>query len=144
MTASDWPSTADEVEQLEAVAARLAASLGVTVEFARVGARTPGGENGIPMRNLPSGQISEPTGQRTLETRRALGWMTSTGMARRSDPRGHTSRLSRLSVTLNFHLLSRQPLDTKFPRDILSHVSAFMEVVHLFSQSASRWMACHR
>ncbi len=62
---------ADEVEQLEAVAARLATSMGVTVEFARVGARTPGGENGIPVRNLPAGQISEPDQDEALETRRA-------------------------------------------------------------------------
>jgi hypothetical protein len=62
---------ADEVEQLEAVAARLAASLGVTVEFARVGARTLGGENGIPVRSLPSDQtLSEPQDE-DLETRRA-------------------------------------------------------------------------
>jgi hypothetical protein len=51
---------ADEVEQLEAVAARLATSLGVTVEFSRVGVRTPGGENGIPVRNLPVEQTLPP------------------------------------------------------------------------------------
>ena len=68
---------ADEVEQLEAVAARLAASLSVTVEFARVSARTPGGENGIPMRNLPAeqtlsaGQSPSPAPEDELETRRA-------------------------------------------------------------------------
>lgn len=44
---------ADEVEQLEAVAARLARSLGVSVEFTRVGPRLPGDENGISMRTLP-------------------------------------------------------------------------------------------
>ena len=44
---------ADEVEQLEAVAARLARTLGVTVEFTRVGPRLPGDENGVSMRALP-------------------------------------------------------------------------------------------
>jgi hypothetical protein len=47
---------ADEVEQLEAVAARLARSLGVTVEFARIGPRLPGDENGVTMRALPQDQ----------------------------------------------------------------------------------------
>jgi hypothetical protein len=57
---------ADEVEQLEAVAARMAAAMGVTVEFARVAPRAPGGEaGGIPMRNLPK------TEDEDLETRRA-------------------------------------------------------------------------
>ncbi len=56
---------ADEVEQLEAVAARMAAAMGVTVEFTRVGPKTPGGENGIPMRNLPAAQEDD------LEPRRA-------------------------------------------------------------------------
>ncbi len=50
---------ADEVEQLEAVAARLAASLGVTVEFTRVGPRTPGADSGIPVRDLPPLQEEE-------------------------------------------------------------------------------------
>ncbi len=49
---------ADEVEQLEAVAARLAASMGVTVEFSRIGPRAPGGENGIPMRDLPQQTVA--------------------------------------------------------------------------------------
>jgi len=44
---------ADQVEQLEAVAARLATSLGVAVEFTRVGPRTPGSDSGIPVRDLP-------------------------------------------------------------------------------------------
>jgi hypothetical protein len=44
---------ADEVEQLEAVAARLAGSLDVTVEFTRVGPRAPGADAGIPVRDLP-------------------------------------------------------------------------------------------
>lgn len=56
---------ADEVEQLEALAARLAASMGVTVEFSRVAARSPAGESGIPIRNLPANQDEE------LDTRRA-------------------------------------------------------------------------
>lgn len=51
---------ADEVEQLEAVAARLAASLGVAVEFARVGARISGEQSGIPMRDLPAEQTLSP------------------------------------------------------------------------------------
>jgi hypothetical protein len=59
---------ADEVEQLEALAARLATSLGVTVEFSRVGARTPGGENGIPVRNLPAEQTLSQDDE--FETRR--------------------------------------------------------------------------
>lgn len=44
---------ADEVEQLEAVAARLATALGVTVEFARVGGQKPGDEKGLAMRTMP-------------------------------------------------------------------------------------------
>lgn len=44
---------ADEVEQLEAVAARIAAALGVTVEFARVGGQKPGDEKGLAMRTMP-------------------------------------------------------------------------------------------
>lgn len=56
---------ADEVEQLEAVAARLAASLGVTVEFARVAPRIAGAGAGIPVRNLPE-QADED-----LDSRRA-------------------------------------------------------------------------
>lgn len=44
---------ADEVEQLEAVAARMAAALGVTVEFARVGGQKPGDEKGLTMREVP-------------------------------------------------------------------------------------------
>jgi hypothetical protein len=61
---------ADEVEQLEALAARLAGSLGVTVEFARVGARAPSAENGIPVRNLPPEQAAAPQ-EEDLETRRS-------------------------------------------------------------------------
>lgn len=59
---------ADEVEQLEAVAARMAAAMGVTVEFTRVGPRTPGGEGGkaggISMRDLP------PADEEDLDARR--------------------------------------------------------------------------
>lgn len=44
---------ASEVEQLEAVAARMAAALGVNVEFARVGVKRPDEENGILVRDLP-------------------------------------------------------------------------------------------
>jgi hypothetical protein len=61
---------ADEVEQLEAVAARLARSLGVTVEFTRVGPRLPGDENGIAMRTLPSTETL-PEEDDEVETRRA-------------------------------------------------------------------------
>ena len=56
---------ADEVEQLEAVAARMAAAMGVTVEFTRVAPRTPGGENAIPMRTLPRAEEED------IEQRRA-------------------------------------------------------------------------
>jgi hypothetical protein len=49
---------ADEVEQLEAVAARLARSLGVTVEFARIGPRLSGDENGVSIRSLPQDPLS--------------------------------------------------------------------------------------
>ncbi len=61
---------ADEVEQLEAVAARLASSMGVTVEFARVGARLTNGENGIPMRNLPAEPVGAADEDGDLATRR--------------------------------------------------------------------------
>ena len=44
---------ADDVEQLEAVAARIAAALGVTVAFTRVGGQKPGDEKGIFMRDVP-------------------------------------------------------------------------------------------
>jgi hypothetical protein len=44
---------ADQLEQLEAVATRLATSMGVSVEFARAGVRRPDEEAGIPMRDLP-------------------------------------------------------------------------------------------
>jgi hypothetical protein len=44
---------AEEVEQLEAVAARLAGALGVTVEFERVPSRTFSPEAGLPVRDLP-------------------------------------------------------------------------------------------
>lgn len=60
---------ADEVEQLEAVAARLAASMDVTVEFTRVGPRTPADENGIPMRTLPADEALPPQ-EEDLQTRR--------------------------------------------------------------------------
>jgi len=59
---------ADEVEQLEAVAARLASSLGVTVEFTRVGPRVPGADAGIPVRDLPP--LEEPDAEE-LAARRA-------------------------------------------------------------------------
>ncbi len=62
---------ADEVEQLEALAARLAASMGVTVEFARVAARTPGADNAIPMRKLPAEQLASSDPAEDFDTRRA-------------------------------------------------------------------------
>lgn len=48
---------ADEVEQLEAVAARIAGALGVTVEFTRAGTGKAHEENGISMRDLPRSDI---------------------------------------------------------------------------------------
>lgn len=74
---------ADEVEQLEAVAARMAAAMGVTVEFARIAPRASGGDGGrtggIPMRGLPSEKVLAPgqdlpdvqSGDENIETRRA-------------------------------------------------------------------------
>jgi hypothetical protein len=43
---------ADRLEQLEAVATRIAAALGVSVEFTRLGPQTPQ-DAGIPMNDLP-------------------------------------------------------------------------------------------
>lgn len=76
---------ADEVEQLEAVAARLARSLGVSVEFTRVGPRLPGDENGISMRTLPQdGSLLLPQDETDLpnetEERRARLDRGSTGV----------------------------------------------------------------
>lgn len=65
---------ADQVEQLEAVAARLAASLDVTVEFSRVGPRPPGADSGIPVRDLP------PLEEEDLTSRRVRLNDTQTGM----------------------------------------------------------------
>jgi hypothetical protein len=61
---------ADEVEQLEALAARLASSLGVAVEFSRVGGRAPAAENGIPVRSLPAEQLL-PAQEDDIAPRRA-------------------------------------------------------------------------
>jgi hypothetical protein len=44
---------ADQVEQMEAVATRMAAALGTPVEFARTGARKPGDETGVPISQVP-------------------------------------------------------------------------------------------
>ena len=44
---------ADQVEQMESVATRLAAALGTPVEFARTAARKPGDETGIPINQVP-------------------------------------------------------------------------------------------
>lgn len=61
---------ADNVEQLEAVAARLAAALGVTVAFTRVGGQKTGDEKGIFMRDLPRTTDEEVD---TIEARRRPG-----------------------------------------------------------------------
>jgi hypothetical protein len=45
---------AEHVEQLEALATRLAAALGTPVEFARTGARKPGDETGVPIDQVPA------------------------------------------------------------------------------------------
>lgn len=60
---------ADEVEQLEAVAARIAAALDVTVEFARVGGQRPDDEKGLAMRDMP--RMTEETVD-MVEARRRL------------------------------------------------------------------------
>jgi hypothetical protein len=44
---------AEQVEQMEAVATRLAAALGAPVEFARAAPRKPGDETGIPISQTP-------------------------------------------------------------------------------------------
>jgi len=44
---------ADQLEQLEAIATRLAASLGVNVEFARASAIPPDAQAGVSMSDLP-------------------------------------------------------------------------------------------
>ena len=62
---------ADEVEQLEAVAARLARSMGVAVEFSRVGPRQSGDDNGISMRTLPSDDALPPAQEDDAQARRA-------------------------------------------------------------------------
>lgn len=67
---------ADEVEQLEAVAARLASALGVTVGFTRVGPRTPGADAGISVRDLPS---VEESAEEEMPARRARLEDTGTG-----------------------------------------------------------------
>lgn len=61
---------ADDVEQLEAIAARIAAALGVTVTFARVGGQKPGDEKGIVMRDVPRATDEEVE---MIEARRRLG-----------------------------------------------------------------------
>jgi len=50
---------AEHVEQLEALATRLAAALGTPVEFARTGARKPGDETGIDMSQVPDATDEE-------------------------------------------------------------------------------------
>lgn len=50
---------ADEVEQLEAVAARIAGALGVSVEFARINTGKPNEENGLSIRDLPRAETDE-------------------------------------------------------------------------------------
>ena len=51
---------ADEVEQLEAVAARIAGALGVSVEFARINTGKPNEENGLSIRDLPARRPMKP------------------------------------------------------------------------------------
>jgi hypothetical protein len=60
---------ADEVEQLEAVAARLARAMGIAVEFSRRGAGAPGPGEGIPVRSLPATSDEDADARNT--TRRA-------------------------------------------------------------------------
>lgn len=61
---------ADEVEQLEAVAARIAAALGVTVSFARVGGQKSDAQTGLPIRDMPRATDQEIE---MAEARRRLG-----------------------------------------------------------------------
>jgi hypothetical protein len=58
---------AEQVEQMEAVATRLAAALGAPVEFARAAARKPGDEAGIPIGQAPTVTDEEVE---QIETRR--------------------------------------------------------------------------
>ena len=58
----------DEVEQLEAVAAGLPRLPGRNSRVSRVSAAAPGGENGIPVRNLPAEQTLSQEDE--FETRR--------------------------------------------------------------------------
>jgi hypothetical protein len=62
---------ADRVEQMEAVATRLAAALGTPVEFARTGARKPGDETGIPIDQVP--YATDEEGEQMEARRRAAG-----------------------------------------------------------------------
>ena len=58
---------AEQVEQMEAVATRLAAALGTPVEFARAAPRKPGEESGLPISQTPS--VSDEEVEQ-IETRR--------------------------------------------------------------------------
>lgn len=67
---------ADEVEQLETVAARIAAALGVSVEFARMSSGKPNDERGISTRDLPRwepDEIDEPAPRRKTDRRQDAG-----------------------------------------------------------------------
>jgi hypothetical protein len=61
---------AEQVEQIEAIATRLAAALGTPVEFARTSARKPGDETGIPVGEVPYASDEEVE---RVEARRRAG-----------------------------------------------------------------------
>jgi hypothetical protein len=50
---------AAEVEQIEAMATRIASALGVNVELARIGLKSAELEEGVPVRQLPRGEREE-------------------------------------------------------------------------------------
>jgi hypothetical protein len=68
---------ADQVEQMEAVATRMAAALGTPVEFARSGARKPGDETGIPINQVPYATDEEV--EQVEARRRAAGGSAGRG-----------------------------------------------------------------
>jgi hypothetical protein len=61
---------AEQTERMEAVATRLAAALGTPVEFARVAARKPGEEAGVPISGVPEADDEEVA---RIEARRRAG-----------------------------------------------------------------------
>ena len=68
---------AEQVEQMEAVATRMAAALGTPVEFARTGPRKPGDETGVPIDQAPYATDEEV--EQVEARRRAAGNSTSRG-----------------------------------------------------------------